>query len=310
MRARQWIRWIAFSAFAFAGCNAAQAAEPTKPIQECVGEYNAREASLHAAGISAANFFHECWWHSRAGQQTKIASNGAAQSNSRVKGDAQADQLQRQATPPKKQERLLAKGSSRHPVRRMARADDLHLKRGVAAADIRQPTWRAARFHDHPKRIVARYVRHPIHLAQVRHLSAKRIALAAMRRPFNHAGHRLALLSQSKAARRERYARRRDQYEEENMNEANAIFAMAPPAYGVVGRRSWIGVETSAGPINRQAVLIGSLRRFAIRGAALHCWDQNVLYLAKGARVSAGLVCEGNSGLNDQPVWFDQYAAR
>lgn len=306
MRAWHWIGLIALNA---AGWTAVQAAEPTKPIQECVGEYGAREAALHAAGINAASFIHECWWHSRPGQATEISFTGAATRASRIHGEPRADQLvQRQASSAAEPKRHLAKVDHRRSKRQLASTGDRGAKRQVASADERHALRREAHVRRHPTRIVARLVRRPVHLAQLRHLHSKRITIADARRPVWHRedGHeRLALLARDDAAQRERYARRRERYEE-------SVDAMLPvvPVYGIEGRRSWIGAGTPSGSINRRAVIVGPLRSGAVKGMALHCWDQNVVYVAKTARLSAGLVCEGNTGLNDQAVWFNQYAAR
>ena len=264
------------------------AVEPTKPIQECEQEFLTRASSLRAEGITAASFFHECWWHSHKGHPTDLSSSGAQDRQQRVEHDPGADRLWT--------ERKATVQTSTRGRTRSASFIDQRLKR------------REARLQRRMNRIIAARAQKLVLAARTRHQESKRFSVAdARERRGRIREERLAAVSRRDAERRERYASSRSA---RKPADTSAIEASAEiPSNAVDGRRSWIGLNTDTGPKKIPAVMIGELQSTAIKGTVLHCWDQNVLYLAGKARWQQSVVCDNKTEAGAQRIWFEQYDA-
>ncbi len=290
MRALHLIGIVALTATGSMGCITAHAAEPTKPIQECDREFKTRETALHAQGVSAAKFFHECWWHSRAGQTTDLSPDDARVRESRIQHEPPTGGPHREAG-------VVAQRST-------------NARKHMASIEERRSRRHEARLQRRQERLVAMRARRLTLVAEARRSSPKRIAVANSRLPArNHEAKiaRLAYTSRRDHATREAFALRRER--RERVEEA-AIDPSLIPANAVEGRRSWIGASTPSGPTTAPAVLIGPLSKNALKGSALHCWDQNVLYLSGTAHWKTSLVCDSKTQVGAQKIWFEQYDAK
>ena len=288
MRTWHLIGLIALNATGCLCCPLLHAAEPTKPIQQCEAEFQARKASLLSKGVSASSFFHECWWHSRVGQPTEMPSDGARDRITRIQGDPQAARV-----------RTAGRGNVRPPIGghdHVARLDERHARR------------REARLQRRVNHLLATRSRHLVLTAEARRVEGKRLRVADARKYAaleKARDKRLAFAASRVAERRERFALRREQG---RGNESRAIADTSAdiPAGALAGRRSWIGTPTISGKVKVPAVMVGSLRTAAVKGTALHCWDQNVLYLSGTAHWQQSLVCDDKTASSAQNVWFEQ----
>ena len=287
MRLRHCVGIIAFHSAVYLTCSRSFAIEPTKPIQECEQEFQAREASLRSEGITAASFFHECWWHSRQGHPTDISSGAAKDRAQRVQRDPGADRLWTQSK---------ATAQSATGYQRIS-----------ASLIDRRAKRREARLQRRMNRIIAARAQLVL-AARARHQEGKRVSVADAReiaRRLIIKKERLAALSRRNSERRERYALSRSNRRPAETSVVKASIDI--PANAVDGRRSWIGTDT--GPVKIPAVLIGDLQSTAVKGMALHCWGQNVLYLSGKARWQQSLVCDNKTEAGAQKIWFEQYDA-
>ena len=291
MRSLQLVGFMAIQAVGSLICYQTFAAEPSKPIQECEQEFRSREVSLRSEGISAASFFHECWWHSRRGHPTEISSDGARDRVQRVQQDADAT-------------RLWTAGTA------TAQASTGDHRRSASLIDRREKR-REARLQRRVNRIIAARAQRLVLAAHSRHEGRRAIVAEArekgQRLRIREEG--LAVLSRRNAKLRERYAL--DRLVREKPAAKQIIEASAAvPANAVDGRRSWIGTNTVDGSRKIHAVVIGALQTTAVKGTALHCWDQNVLFLNGQERWQQALVCDNKIEASAQNVWFEQYETR
>ena len=159
-------------------------------------------------------------------------------------------------------------------------------------------------------RIIAARAQRLVLAARARHQEGKRVSVADAReiaRRLIIKKERLAALSRRNSERRERYALSRLNRKPEETSVIKAPIDI--PANAVDGRRSWIGTNTGSGPTKIPAVMIGDLQSTAVKGMALHCWGQNVLYLSGKARWQQSLVCDNKTEAGAQKIWFEQYDA-
>ena len=290
MRLRHCVGIIAFHSAVCLTCSRSFAIEPTKPIQECEQEFQTREASLRSEGITAASFFHECWWHSRQGHLTDISSGAAQDRAQRVQRDPGADRLWTQS----KATAQSATGDQRQS----------------ASFIDRRAKKREARLQRRMSRIIAARAQRLVLAARARHQEGKRVSVADAREKARRLiirEERLAAFSRRNAERRERYALNRLNRKPAEPSIIKASIDI--PVNAVDGRRSWIGTNTGTGPTKIPAVLIGDLQSTAVKGTLLHCWDQKVLYLAGRARWQQSLVCDNKAEAGAQKIWFEQYDA-
>ena len=278
------------SAFGFS----LRAAEPTRPILECEQEFTRRQASLRSEGVSAASFFHECWWHSQRGQATVVSAGDARAWIDRSRRDPESDRVRTQskgvAQASTSEHRRSAELVARVAKRRQAR-DERRVTRIIAMRAQRLAL--AARPSRQPK------------VTKVALARSRRIVL--LRRTRNE---RIALLSRRDAERRRRYALARSQQRRDTDGAAVVEASLQVPENALQGRRSWIGTMMTSGRTKMQAVIVGPLSVAATKGSALHCWDQNVLYLSGQAGWRQSLVCDGKTEPGSSAVWFEQYDAK
>ena len=277
-------------------CSVAPAAEPTKSIHECGQEYGAREKALRKEGFSAASFFHECWWHSHPGQLTEMPPQPAEPQNDRP-------------IPAKAEEPIPSPPQNGDKQRREVRAPAKIVKRVAASSSPKAGRKSGIRL----ARAALRRERMRLEaLARIESIRRSRIAS----KDDTRARFRSADLEAGTTRRRKfamsRYAEPRELLPAPATGEAPRRAAIRRASYvipsnAVDGRRAWIGADTATGPTKVDAVVLGPLQTDAKHGTALHCWDQNVLFLDHQARWSVSLVCDGKTQVGGQKIWFEKY---
>ena len=292
MRARHLFGIIALQTLFDIYCSSSWAFEPTKPIQQCEQEFQTRQTQLRAAGVSAASFFHECWWHSRAGLPTEVSSENAQTRISKVQRDPAAETLWTG-------KRAVAQRATPKAVSRVANKTSANKtsanKRVRMAASDRRTRRKEARL----QRRIASRARHLVLASRTDRSDRTRVAAADLgRQPIK------------KQRVSSRHVGRREPYDEQQVQRAATQMSVEIPANAVEGRRSWIGTTSASGPIQVPAVIIGPLRAAATKGEALHCWNQDVLFESGTAGWRQSLVCDGRAQVGAQKIWFEQYNAR
>ena len=294
MRISYLCSFVALTAMNTALGSSLHAAQPTKPILECEQEFTRRQASLRSEGISAASFFHECWWHSQRGQVTVVSASDAQARINRSQRDPETNRLWTQS-------KGVAQASTAEHRRSAALVDRLAKRR--QARDQRRMN-RIIAMRAQRLALAARPSRQP-KVTKVALAKSRRIA--SLRRTRNE---RLAFLSRHDAERRQRYALARLQQRQGTVKAAVVDASFDVPENALQGRRSWIGTVTASGRTKMPAVIVGPLSTTASKGSALHCWDQNVLYLSGQAGWRQSLVCDGKTEPGSSGVWFEQYDAK
>ena len=258
------------------------AGEPSKPIRECAREYVAREQRLKLAGVSAASFFHECWWHSRPGEPTDIASLVRPADNA-------ATTMETKST--------LRGETHKRPQLARAHRNGGGLRAALYAAAIKGRPW-------HRREAYLPYWMRRSKKARVM-LARRRQDLLSIRHEIETADRRQAR-GLKLAERRVRYAIKREGFAPIDKPITSERSALIPPN-AIDGRRAWIGAKTEAGSMKIHAVIVGPLETRAIKGSFLHCWDQNVLFLRRQAHWASSLVCDGKTEPGIQEIWFEEY---
>ena len=268
-----------------------RASEPSRPIQQCAQEYGAREQALRANGVSAASFFHECWWHTMAGHQTDTTAMGRPPTLA-----VTASENQRAAAAPR--------GADR-PAMRPA----YHVVGFRRNAIAQGSTHREARTR------VAHLSRHAGQLVATRHSGREQARMRVARARTTPQPSRTAAATRSRFALRSRaqprllYAIRRDGSGSGNkrVTLASAVGINIPiPPNALEGQRAWVRMRTPDSAAT-PAVLIGSSAIGTQHSAHLHCWNQDVLFVHGQAQWAASLVCDDKTAPGATPVWFDSY---
>ena len=269
-----------FSAVALTNVSAA---EPSKPIGDCSREYADRKQSLEAARVSASDFFHQCWWHTRPGKLTSVAIASPAQTATATISPASA---QHHARP-----MLLRVGTSTSLSHHHSRTARLELRR---TKGTRHPAfYNFALRARNERRVAERHFRPAGAEASRIALRSKRLLLVMTASPHR----RLASLGNRVAIQR------KPDVGGPITTPASRTVSLPPDTRE--GRQAWIGAMTASGPRKAPAVIIGSLTYTAVKGSSLHCWDQDVLFTKSGAR--SALVCDGKTELGAQKTWFESY---
>ena len=258
----------------------ANAAAGGKTPRECNSELYARLAAIQAAGETASQFVHDCWYHSQAGRPTALAHPTPAASREAAETHMPAAGPHRRAELHPEPRLRIALGRRAIRSHRIAEArrvekEQRRLARVARAARVRLALEVAGERSAEPHARTAR-------------LATLRAARMAVRRQARETRVAATPLKQAR--------RVASNWTSDTLG---AVAELGPTARE--GQRMWVRV-VAAGEVHiKPAVAVGSLSDRVAGGGALNCWGQPVMFVGRaGNRWSREMVCDGKpAGSNE-----------